>query len=105
MLLETGSILTQGNKSVKKCGVKQNYKLLRASFAMGSTKHQLEYSFLCSAIQLRGQLADHVVLGPAGINRRLAGMTDATTLQTITAPLFLSWLYKVVFFSIRAIII
>lgn len=61
---------------------------------MSSTKHQLEYSFPCSAIQLHGQLADQAVLVPVGINRRLAGMTDATTLQTVTASLFLSWLYE-----------
>jgi len=61
-----------------------------ASFAMGNTKHQLEYSFLCSAIQLYGQLADRVMLAPVDIKRKLARMTDATTLQTLTASLFLS---------------
>ena len=57
---------------------------------MGNTKHQLEYSFLCSAIQLYGQLADRVMLAPVDIKRKLARMTDATTLQTLTASLFLS---------------
>lgn len=68
---------------------------------MGSTEDQLEYSFPCSAIWLHSQLADHVVLAPVGINRRPAGMTDAITLQTVTASLFLSWLYEGfgVFFS------
>lgn len=65
---------------------------------MGRSEHQLEYSFPSFAIQLCGQLADHVVLAPVGINRRLAGITDATTLQTVTASLFLSWLYEFFFF-------